>query len=172
MHENSTTPQQAQSTDLEWLLNNLLNVPGVTGALLAAQDGLKLAYTRRPSEFADKGFDTETADRVASVISGVYALTHGVADLSGGTGRDLQLCLFKHKDWSLFVVSAGKGVPEGTPLGLGARPSEVESTLGVMTTPHVDEAVVGYEMKQLVRSMRRHLQTPIRRPEHAPADGQ
>jgi predicted regulator of Ras-like GTPase activity (Roadblock/LC7/MglB family) len=172
MTENTTAPQQGEALNLEWLVNGLLDVPGVTGALLAAQDGLKLAYTRRASEFATKGFDEETADVVASVISGLYALTNGVANQTGGTGRDLQLGLIKHKDWTLFVVSAGTGVPAGTPLGLGRNPSEVECTLGVMAAPKADEGVIGYEMKQLVKSMDRHLRTSVRRLDSGPADGQ
>nr|WP_181411629.1 roadblock/LC7 domain-containing protein [Streptomyces sp. FR1] len=173
MNDKPTPQQQGASLDLEWLLTPLLNVPGVIGALLAAQDGLKLAYTRRPSQFADQGLDDETADRMASVISGMYALTNGMADLAGGSARDLQLGLIKHKDWTLFVASAGTGVPEGTPLGLGRnKPEEVECTLGVLTRPTADEGAIGHEMQLLVKGMDRHLRTPTRQPAVDPADGQ
>ncbi|MFF5304786.1 roadblock/LC7 domain-containing protein [Streptomyces sp. NPDC013161] len=172
MTENTPALQQGESLDLEWLVNNLLDTPGVTGAVLAAQDGLALAHTRRGSMFADKGFDEETAERLASVISGMYALANGVARLTGGSGRDLQLGLLKHTEWSLFVMSAGTGVPDGTPVGLGRSAAEVECTLGVVVTPDADEGAIGYEMKQLVRGMDRHLRTSTRRPDSVPADGQ
>ncbi|MFE6946002.1 roadblock/LC7 domain-containing protein [Streptomyces chartreusis] len=171
MTEKTTAPQQGESLDLEWLVNGLLDVPGVTGALIAAQDGLTVAYTRR-TEYSGKGLTDETAQRIASVISGLYALTNGVANLAGGSGRDLELGLLKHKDWSLFVVSAGTGVPAGTPLPLRHDPSTVECTLGVIVTPQADEGVIGFEMKQLVRSMDRHLRTSTRRRESGTADGQ
>lgn len=119
MTENTTAPQQGESLDLEWLVNTLLDTPGVTGAVLAAQDGLPLAYTHRGSTFADRGLDEETAERLASVISGMYALANGVARLTGGSGRDLQLGLLKHTDWSLFMMSAGTGVPHGDTRGTG-----------------------------------------------------
>lgn len=173
MTDNMPLPQQqGEPLDLEWLLTPLLKVPGVIGALLAAQDGLKLAYTRRATEFADQGLDDETADRMASVISGMYALTNGMASMAGGSARDLQLCFIKHKDWTLFVASAGTGVPEGTPLGLGRKkPEEVECTLGVLTRPAADEGAIGHEMQQLVKGMDRHLRTPARQPAIGPADG-
>ncbi|MER6121506.1 MULTISPECIES: roadblock/LC7 domain-containing protein [unclassified Streptomyces] len=172
MTQNTTTPQQGGVQSMEWLLNDLLGVPGVIGALLAAQDGLKLAYTRQESQFAEQGFDLDTADRVASVISGMYALTNGMADMRGGTARDLQLGVLKHKDWTLYAVSAGKGVPEGTPLGPGRRPVDIECTLGVLTSPGADEGAIGFEMRKLVQSMDRHLRTPARRPEPGVTDGQ
>jgi predicted regulator of Ras-like GTPase activity (Roadblock/LC7/MglB family) len=177
MTNNTTAPPSANS--LEWLVNGLLEVPGVTGSLLATQDGLKLAYTRPVEDLskgagagAGKGMDDATADRVAAVISGMYSLAHGVAVLTGGSGRDLQQTVIKHRAWSLFVMSAGKGVPPGTPLGMGRHPSQIESALGVVTTPDADEAVVGYEMAQLIYRMGRHLQTPTRRTEASSADGQ
>lgn len=174
MTDNTPThQQQGQSQDLEWLLTPLLNVPGVTGALLAAQDGLQLAYTRKTSEFADQGLDAETADRMASVISGMYALTNGMASMAGGSARDLQLCFIKHKDWTLFVASAGTGVPKGTPLGLGStKPEDVECTLGVLTRPTADEGAIGHEMQLLVKGMDRHLRTPARQSGVGPDDGQ
>jgi predicted regulator of Ras-like GTPase activity (Roadblock/LC7/MglB family) len=172
MTENTTAPQQSESLDLEWLVNSLLDTPGVKGAVLAAQDGLALAYTRLDSVFPGVGLKEATAERLASVISGMYALANGVAKLTGGSGRDLQLGLLKHTEWSLFVMSAGTGVPAGTPIGLGRSASEVECTLGVIVSPDADEGAIGYEMQQLVRSMDRHLRTPTRRPDSSPADGQ
>ncbi|MER5572353.1 roadblock/LC7 domain-containing protein [Streptomyces massasporeus] len=172
MTQNATASQQGEVQNLDWLLSDLLGVPGVIGALLAAQDGLKLAYTRRESQYADQGLDADTADRMASVIAGMYALTNGMASMRGGSARDLQLGVLKHKDWTLFVASAGKGVPEGTPLGPGRRPADIECTLGVLTAPGADEGAIGFEMRKLVTSMDRHLRTPARRPELGATDGQ
>ncbi|MER6684579.1 roadblock/LC7 domain-containing protein [Streptomyces olivaceoviridis] len=170
MTENTTAQQL---TDLEWLLTPLLDVPEVTGALLAAQDGLKLAYTRRGSgPHPERGFDESTADRVASVISGMYALTNGLAHAFGGSAQGLELCAIKHEQWSVFVASAGQGVPETTPIGLGRRHADVECTLGVVTTRKADEVVIGHEMLQLILRMDRHLRTPARRPETGAARAQ
>ncbi|MFD4480416.1 roadblock/LC7 domain-containing protein [Streptomyces sp. NPDC058471] len=168
MTETSTALQQ--DSDLEWLVNSLLDVPGVIGAVLASQDGLKVTYTRPSRERPHQGIDSEKADRLASVISGLYALANGVATLDGGTGRDLQLGMIKHPAWSLFVVRAGRGLPAGTPVGLGQQPGEVECALGVMTSPQADEGVIGHEMNKLVKRVAAHLQTPTR--QSGPANGQ
>ncbi|MFJ1562429.1 roadblock/LC7 domain-containing protein [Streptomyces mirabilis] len=170
MTEAMITPHRVDA--LEWLFDGLLGVQGVVGAVLASQDGLRMSYTHRTRSPADKGFDEATADRLAGVISGLYGLANGVAVLNGGSGRDLRQSMIQHGDWSLFVVSAGKGVPSEMARGLGAHPTEVEGALGVLTSPHVDEGAVGYEMVQLVKRMGRHMQAPARRSDSDTSNGQ
>ncbi|MFJ6661357.1 roadblock/LC7 domain-containing protein [Streptomyces sp. NPDC091377] len=163
MTENRTSTCQQQGTGWEWLLQPLLDLPGVSGAVIAAQDGLKVAYTpRRPD--SGTGIDEDLADQTASVISGLHGLARGLG-ATLGTWNGLQLALLKDAGWSLFVTSAGEGVLEGTPLGLGMvmRPGTVQCTLGVLTRPGADEGAVGHEMRQMVNRLGHVLRTQARR---------
>ncbi|WP_411150111.1 roadblock/LC7 domain-containing protein [Streptomyces sp. A30] len=154
---------------LGWLFEPLVSLPHVVGAVLASRDGLVLAYAGLDSD--EKEAETK-ADRMAAVISGLHGVAHGVAELNGSTGRDLEQVLMKHKTFSAIVMRAGRGVPAEVSLSAGRDPALVESVLGAWTTGEADEGAVAYEMVQTIRRMGERLSTPARVSGAHPGAGQ
>ncbi|MFC9131903.1 roadblock/LC7 domain-containing protein [Streptomyces sp. NPDC057099] len=146
---------------LGWLFEPLVSLPHVVGVVLASQDGLVLAYAGLDSD--EKEAETK-ADRMAAVISGMHGVAHGVAELNGSTGRDLEQVLMKHKTFSALAMRAGRTAPEVS--------LSVESVLGVWTTRDGDEGAVAYEMVQTIKRMGERLSTQARVSGTHPGAGQ
>lgn len=126
------------STDLSWLLSGLVQrVPHTRSALLLSSDGLVKAVD---------GLDTDTADHLAALASGLHSLARsaGVRFADGGEVRQVVVEL---DSVLLFVSTAGQG-----------------ACLAVLADPAADAAVLGYEMAMLVKSVRPYLATPARTP--------
>ncbi|CAL9562921.1 MULTISPECIES: roadblock/LC7 domain-containing protein [Streptomyces] len=127
-----------QTTDLSWLLTGLVQrVPNTRSALLLSSDGLvKAAH----------GLDTDTADHLAALASGLYSLARS-AGIRFGSGGEVRQVVVELDTALLFVSTAGSG-----------------ACLAVLAESEADAAVLGYEMAMLVKSVRPYLATPARQP--------
>jgi predicted regulator of Ras-like GTPase activity (Roadblock/LC7/MglB family) len=129
-----TPPSQPQ--DLAWLLSGLLQrVPMTRTALLTSADGLRKAV---------HGMDPDEADHLAALASGLFSLARNVGVRFGG-GEGVRQVIAELDRSLLFVAAAGSG-----------------TVLAVLADRGADAGVLGYEMAQLVKSVRPYLATPAR----------
>ncbi|MEV4333606.1 roadblock/LC7 domain-containing protein [Streptomyces sp. NPDC049597] len=131
------TPGTSAREQLSALLAALLKrAPGTTAALLAAGDGLKVAWTEQP---------VDKADNTAAVISGLYSLARQqFKDTPGG----MRQIVAEHDSGLLFVMSAGVKFTDDR---------AVNTVLAVVATPDADAGQVGYEMEAFIRGLDEHL---------------
>jgi predicted regulator of Ras-like GTPase activity (Roadblock/LC7/MglB family) len=124
--------------DLGWLLRGLVErVPRTRSAVLLSADGLATAAY---------GLDQDPADHLSAIASGLFSLARTAAVRFGGSDGVRQV-VAELDDTLLFVSSAGYG-----------------SVLAVLADRETDAGVLGYEMSQLVKSVRPFLATPTRQP--------
>ncbi len=124
--------------DLDWLLRGLVeNVPHTRSAVLLSSDGLATAAF---------GLGPDPADQLSAIASGLFSLARTAAVRFGG-GDGVRQVVAELDDTLLFVSSAGFG-----------------SVLTVLADREADAGVIGYEMAQLVKSVRPFLTTPARQP--------
>ncbi|MCW2642954.1 MAG: Roadblock/LC7 family protein [Dactylosporangium sp.] len=125
-----------QASDLAWLLSGLVQrVPHTRSALLLSSDGLKKAA---------HGLDADSADHLAAIASGLFSLARSAGHRFGG-GDGVRQVVVELDDALLFVSTAGSG-----------------AVLAVLAARGADAGVLGYEMSQLVKSVRPYLATPAR----------
>jgi predicted regulator of Ras-like GTPase activity (Roadblock/LC7/MglB family) len=138
MHNDGTpTTGTSAREQLGGLLAGLIKkAPGTTRALLAAGDGLKVAWTEQ---------SIDKADNLAAIISGLNSLgQQAFTDTAGG----IRQMLVEHDEGFLFVMSAGADFTH-------AR--AVNTVLAVVATPDADPGQVGYQMEAFVRGLEEHL---------------
>ncbi len=124
--------------DLGWLLRGLVErVPRTRSAVLLSADGLATAAY---------GLEQDPADHLSAIASGLFSLARTAAVRFGGSDGVRQV-VAELDDTLMFVSSAGYG-----------------SVLAVLADRETDAGVLGYEMSQLVKSMRPFLATPTRQP--------
>ncbi|NJQ04214.1 roadblock/LC7 domain-containing protein [Streptomyces lonarensis] len=132
-----TDGPNGRPADLSWLLTGLLQrVPHADSAVLLSSDGLVKA--------AD-GLDSDAADHLAALASGLYSLARS-AGVRFGDGGEVRQVVVELDSTLLFVATAGHG-----------------AVLAVLAGREADAAVLGYEMAMLVKSARPSLMTPDRR---------
>jgi predicted regulator of Ras-like GTPase activity (Roadblock/LC7/MglB family) len=128
--------QPAGDHDLGWLLRGLVeNVPHTRSAVLLSADGLATA---------SYGLISDHADQLSAIASGLFSLARTAAARFGDSDGVRQV-VAELDDRLLFVSSAGYG-----------------SVLTVLAERDADAGVLGYEMAQLVKSVRPFLATPAR----------
>ena len=126
----------AQESDLSWLLRSLLDrVPHSRSAVLLSADGLTTAV---------HGLSPDDADHLSAIASGLFSIARSAAAKFGGSDGVRQV-VAELDDTLLFVSSAGFG-----------------SVLTVLADREADAGVLGYEMFQLVKSVRPFLGTTVR----------
>jgi predicted regulator of Ras-like GTPase activity (Roadblock/LC7/MglB family) len=126
----------AHESDLGWLLRGLVeHVPHTRSAVLLSADGLAIAA---------HGLGPDPADQLAAIASGLFSLARTAAVRFGGSDGVRQV-VAELDDTLMFVSSAGYG-----------------SVLTVLADRETDAGVLGYEMSQLVKSVRPFLATPAR----------
>ncbi len=131
-----------QESDLGWLLRGLIErVPRTRSAVLLSSDGLTSAA---------HGLEPDSADHLSAIASGLFSIARSAASRFGGSDGVRQV-VAELDDTLLFVSSAGFG-----------------SVLTVLADREADAGVLGYEMSQLVKSVRPFLATPARHPGAAP----
>jgi predicted regulator of Ras-like GTPase activity (Roadblock/LC7/MglB family) len=124
--------------DLGWLLRGLVErVPRTRSAVLLSADGLATAAY---------GLDQDSADHLSAIASGFFSLARTAAVRFGGSDGVRQV-VAELDDTLMFVSSAGYG-----------------SVLAVLADRETDAGILGYEMSQLVKSVRPFLATPKRQP--------
>jgi predicted regulator of Ras-like GTPase activity (Roadblock/LC7/MglB family) len=132
----SRTDPTRTSQDLIWLLAGLIErVPDTRSALLLSSDGLRKAA---------HGLDDDDASHLAAVAAGLFSLAHSAGTRFGG-GDVVRQVVAELDESLLFVSAAGSG-----------------AVLAVVAGRAADPAVLGYEMAQLVKSVRPFLSTPAR----------
>src|SRR6478609_3479032 len=125
-------------SNLSWLLQGLMDqVPHTRSAVLLSADGLAIAA---------HGLGQDAADQLSAIASGMFSLARTAAVRFGGSDGVRQV-VAELDDALLFVSSAGYG-----------------SVLTVLADREADAGVLGYEMSQLVKSVRPFLATPARQP--------
>ncbi|MFD3515576.1 roadblock/LC7 domain-containing protein [Streptomyces sp. NPDC058657] len=125
-----------QAADLDWLLSGLVQrVPYTRSAVLLSSDGLVKSV---------HGLDTDSADHMAALASGLYSLGRS-AGMRFGDGGEVRQVVVELDSTLLFVSTAGSG-----------------TFLAVLAGREADAAVLGYEMAMLVKSVRPYLATPAR----------
>ncbi|MCW2862326.1 MAG: Roadblock/LC7 family protein [Actinoallomurus sp.] len=140
----SAVPPSHGSDDVVWLLSSLVErVPHTRSAVLLSSDGLTKAV---------HGLDLDDADQLAAIASGLISLARSTGAKFGGSDVVRQVVV-ELDDTLLFVSSAGLG-----------------SVLTVLADRDADAGVVGYEMSQLIKSVRPFLSTPARQPAPATVD--
>jgi predicted regulator of Ras-like GTPase activity (Roadblock/LC7/MglB family) len=124
------------SSDLAWLLSGLIErVHHTRSTVLLSTDGLTKAF---------HGLDMDRADQLAAIASGLISLARSTGANFGGNDRVRQVVV-ELDDALLFVSLAGFG-----------------SALAVLAGREADAGVLGYEMAQLIKSVRPFLATPAR----------
>ncbi|MGR8007134.1 roadblock/LC7 domain-containing protein [Streptomyces hypolithicus] len=132
-----------QATDLDWLLSGLVQrVPFTRNAVLLSSDGLVKSV---------HGLDSDSADHMAALASGLYSLGRS-AGARFGDGGEVRQVVVELDSTLLFVSTAGSG-----------------TCLAVLAARETDAAVLGYEMAMLVKSVRPYLVTPARQRAGAPS---
>jgi predicted regulator of Ras-like GTPase activity (Roadblock/LC7/MglB family) len=125
--------------DFGWLLRGLIDqVPHTRSAVLLSSDGLATA---------SYGVEPDRADQLSAIASGMFSLARTAAVRFGGSDGVRQV-VAELDDTLMFVSSAGLG-----------------SVLTVLADREADVGVLGYEMAQLVKSVRPFLATPARQPQ-------
>jgi predicted regulator of Ras-like GTPase activity (Roadblock/LC7/MglB family) len=125
-----------READLGWLLRGLVErVPRTRSAVLLSADGLAIAAY---------GLSPDAADQLSAIASGLLSLARSAAARFGQSDGVRQV-VAELDDTLLFVSAAGFG-----------------SVLTVLADREADAGVLGYEMSQLVKSVRPFLTTPPR----------
>lgn len=126
----------SREPDLGWLLSGLVErVPHTRSAVLLSSDGLKKAVS---------GLDVQSAEQLAAIASGLFSLARGTGIKFDGNDVVRQV-IVELDGTVLFVASAGSG-----------------SVLAVLAGRETDAGVLGYEMSQLIKSVRPFLATATR----------
>jgi uncharacterized protein len=129
-------PPAETSRKLDWLVNDFVRrVAGVSHALVVSGDGLKLALSER--------VESEHADQLAAVASGLTSLTRGAARCFDA--EPVTQTIVDMAGGYLFVTSVAGG-----------------STLAVFARPDCDIGMIGYEMTLLVARVGQLLSPPVR----------
>lgn len=122
--------------NLVWLLSGLTErVPHARSALLLTSDGLRKAA---------HGLSDDSADHLAAISSGLFSLARS-AGMKFSTSDQVRQVVAELDDTLLFVSAAGSG-----------------AVLAVIAGKGADPGVLGYEMAQLVKSVKPYLTTPPR----------
>jgi predicted regulator of Ras-like GTPase activity (Roadblock/LC7/MglB family) len=125
-----------READLGWLLRGLVErVPRTRSAVLLSADGLAIAAY---------GLSPDAADQLSAIASGLLSLARSAA-VRFGQSDGVRQVVAELDDTLLFVSAAGFG-----------------SVLTVLADREADAGVLGYEMSQLVKSVRPFLTTPPR----------
>ncbi|MFC3352103.1 roadblock/LC7 domain-containing protein [Streptomyces echinoruber] len=136
---------------MAWLLDRFVaHTPGVTHALLASRDGIKLLYSE---------MTRDPADAMAAAVSGLSSLA---ANLTGPTGGKLapRQIIIERDDCLFFVTSAGTS--SAFTNHPGNTRGVVDTVLGVIARPDADVGNIGFEMDRLVQRFASHMVTAVR----------
>jgi len=113
-----------KANNVNWLMANFVrSTPGVEQAVAVSSDGLLIALSSQ--------LERASADKMAAIITGIRALSHGAAN-ELAKGQVMQV-LVEMANAYLFVSAISGG-----------------STLGVVTTRDCDLGLVGFEITLLV----------------------
>jgi len=113
-------------SDPGWLLGDLAGrVPGVRSAVLLSVDGLVIA---------GHGLGADAADELAAIASGLFSVARAAARFGGTDG--VRQVVIELDSLMLFTSAAGAA-----------------AVLAILASRETDAGVLGYEMRQLVKSV-------------------
>jgi predicted regulator of Ras-like GTPase activity (Roadblock/LC7/MglB family) len=122
--------------DLTWLLSRLTEaVPNTQSALLLSADGIAKYW---------HGLDTDGADTLAALASGLCSLAQQVGTRFGG-GDGVRQVVSELGEIILFVTAASAG-----------------TVLAVLASREVDAGILSYEIGRLCTQVPAYLATPTR----------
>jgi len=124
-------------SDLAWMLDSALEIPGAVHAVLISADGLLMTRT--------KDLDRDDADRVAAAMSSMQSLSRALAFFCAHPQQQWRQTLVEFDGGWVFLISAGPG-----------------AYLAVSASPDVDMADITFRMQQLVSQLGKALTTPPR----------
>jgi predicted regulator of Ras-like GTPase activity (Roadblock/LC7/MglB family) len=124
-------------TDLSWMLDSTLEIPGALHAVLVSADGLLRARS--------KGVDKDDADKAAAAMSGMQSLSRSLGFFCDGSHLQWRQTLVEFDGGWIFLISAGDG-----------------AYLAVSASPDVDMADITFRMQQLVGQLGKELTVPPR----------
>ncbi|MEV7345903.1 roadblock/LC7 domain-containing protein [Streptomyces sp. NPDC093544] len=131
-------------SDLAWMLDSALEIPGAVHAVLISADGLLMTRT--------KDLDRDDADRVAAAMSSMQSLSRALAFFCADPRQQWRQTLVEFDGGWVFLISAGPG-----------------AYLAVSASPDVDMADITFRMQQLVSQLGKALTTPPRADLGAPS---
>ncbi|MFD8847804.1 roadblock/LC7 domain-containing protein [Streptomyces sp. NPDC059604] len=135
----------SSAEDLNWLLGELPELPGVRHTLLVTSDGLAQKYCKSTTE--------DLADRTAAAISGMQALSGVFAHEYAPKGTD---------------PMAVRGGPQVITIPGGhvfLRPTaNGAAVLAVITGPGADPGMIAQYMQERVQKLGEQLEAPARTP--------
>lgn len=124
--------------DQDWMIAEVLRVPGVRHVVVLSSDGLLKA--RSP------GTGRDIADRLSAAASGLQSLARSVGREFGDQGGAVRELMVGFEGGFLFARSAGSG-----------------SHLVVITGPVVDPRLIAQQMRaQVIKIGERNFSTPPR----------
>ncbi|AAZ55470.1 roadblock/LC7 domain-containing protein [Thermobifida fusca] len=133
MTEQTTSTPRSTSSELNWLLSDLVSrTEGAREAVLLSADGLLLS--------ASDGMDRERAERISAIASGFSSLARGASKQLGAA--EVRQTVVEMDNVFLFVLSAGHG-----------------ACLALVADSSCDVGLVAYEINRLVRQVGPHLST-------------
>lgn len=131
--------------DLTWLLRRLVDaVPNTHSAILLSSDGIAVHWY---------GLDTDGADTLAALASGLCSLAQQVGSRFGG-GAGIRQVNSELEDIILFVTAASEN-----------------SILAVLANREVNAGTLSYEMAKLSTQVPAYLATPSRYRPASPSNG-
>lgn len=104
--------QSVRRPDLQWMLEDVVLLPGVNSAVVLARDGLVIT--------ASEGVTSDDADRWAACLSSLRGASHAAAEFNSATAQ-WQQTLVEYDTGYLVLISAGQ-----------------HAYLGVSTTKNID----------------------------------
>lgn len=128
------------SSDLSWILDTVLEMPGARHALLVSADGLLMARS--------KSVERDDADTVAAAMSGMQSLSRTVAEFCDTRDTQWRQTLIEFNGGWVFLISAGEG-----------------AYMAVSAAHDVDMADITFRMQQVVGQLGKALTSPPREDE-------
>ncbi|KPI13416.1 Roadblock/LC7 family protein [Actinobacteria bacterium OK074] len=129
------------SNDLSWMLDSLLEIPGVLHAVPLSADGPAAGLLTARSHAVDQ----DSGDTAAAAMSGMQSRRRPVGVFCRGGAPGLRRTLVEFDEGHVFLNAAGDG----------AHPA-------VSTTVDIDRGDVTFRMRQLVGRLGRALTAPPR----------
>jgi len=124
--------------DTNWMLSDLVTLPGVQHALLFTADGLVNSHS--------SGLTRDQADTYAAAVSGLQSLSRASAEFGAGD---------PHSAWRQTLVEFAGGYVLITAAGANAY-------LAVSCAATADLQVVSFRMHEVVARMGREMTSPPR----------
>ncbi|MFI9362381.1 roadblock/LC7 domain-containing protein [Kitasatospora sp. NPDC053057] len=134
----SSSPSPTATDEISWVLNPLLELPGVLHAVVATGDGLV--------EGASDGLGRASAERVAAMTATVHAAARAFTTAFTDTERPRLAQTVVESDLGYAIV-----VPAGE-----------NTSLAVFTAPDAQLGNVAYQMQLQVAALGRALASPSR----------